>query len=83
MLGEFATALPLFNRLATGLAADDTLRWKALLRDLECRTALGHPPEGIIQVIEQQKTLGSSLGGPEMAAEFEALLRENQRRIDE
>jgi hypothetical protein len=79
-LGEFAVALPMFNHLAIGLPPEDPTRWKALLRDLQCRTALEQPPEGIIKVIEQQVSMGWDLGGATLAAEFETLLRENQRR---
>ncbi len=80
--GRFAEALPLFNQLATTLAADDPVRWKSLLRDLRCRTSLGHPPAGILQVIAQQKFLHAQLGGPELAAEFDRLRQENERRRD-
>ncbi len=78
--GRFAEALPTYNKLATTLAVEHPLRWKALLRDLQCRTALKEPPAGILKVIEQQKFLFPDLGGPEMAAEFERLKRENERR---
>ena len=81
-LGELASALPRFNRLATALAPTDPVRWKALLRDLQCRTSLAHPPEGIISVIEQQRFFHPELGGPQFAPQFEKLKRENQRRID-
>jgi tetratricopeptide (TPR) repeat protein len=81
-LGRFEEALAEFNRLATGLAPSDPLRWRALLRDLQCRNALEHEPAGIIKVIEQQKYLYPDLGGPELAPQFERLLRENQRRRD-
>lgn len=77
---RYAEALPKYNRLATTLAADHPLRWKSLLRDLQCRTALGEPPAGILKVIEQQKFLFPDLGGVQTAAEFERLKRENERR---
>ncbi|MFQ5495693.1 MAG: tetratricopeptide repeat protein, partial [Phycisphaerae bacterium] len=80
--GDFAGALPEFNRLATTLPPTDPVRWKSLLRDLQCRTRLGHPPRGIIRVIEQQRFLHHDLGGPEMAPRYEKLQRENQRRLD-
>ncbi|GAG51635.1 unnamed protein product, partial [marine sediment metagenome] len=81
-LGEFALALSQFNRLAVGLPAADPIRWKSLLRDLQCRTALGHPPRDIIKVIRQQKHLYPGLGGPALASQFEKLLRQNERRPD-
>lgn len=81
-LGDHAAALPEFNRLAASLPHSDPIRWKSLLRDLQCRSALGHPPAGIIQVIRQQKHLFSDLGGATLEAEFARLLRENQRRLD-
>jgi tetratricopeptide (TPR) repeat protein len=81
-LREFAEALPEFNRLALELPETDPIRWKSLLRDLECRTALKHPPGDIIRVIEQQRYLFPDLGGPHLAPQFEKLLRENQRRPD-
>ena len=81
-LGDFAAALPGFAEVATQLPANDPIRWQALLRDLQCRTALNHPPHGIIKVIEQQKYLYPDLGNPEIAEELRKLQRENQRRID-
>ena len=80
--GEFAKALPEFNRLATTLPDGDPRRWSSLLRDLQCRAALNHPPAGIIKVIEQQKFLHPALGGVEFAPQFEKLQRENERRRD-
>jgi tetratricopeptide (TPR) repeat protein len=79
-LGEFTQALPHFNHLAVRLPMDDSLRWKSLLRDLQCRTALGEPAEGIVRVIRQQQFLDSRLGGPVLSPKFLALLRENERR---
>jgi hypothetical protein len=81
-LGEWESALPRFNALAVGLPATDPLRFKSLLRDLQCRTALNHPPRGILKVIEQQKYLFPDMGGPALAEEFQKLERENQRRGD-
>ena len=81
-LGEHAKALPEFNRLAIGLPATDPVRWKSLLRDLQCRTALGELPNGIIKVLQQQKHLYPELGGPALAPQFEKLERENTRRLD-
>ena len=81
-LGRRDVALPEFSRLATGLRPSDPLRWRALLRDLQCRTMLKHAPQGIIKVIEQQKFLYPDLGGPRLAAQFERLRRENERRAE-
>jgi tetratricopeptide (TPR) repeat protein len=80
-LSQFAEALPKFNRLATGLTPTHPIRWKSLLRDLECRSALGEPAAGIIKVIEQQKYLHPDLGGTALAAAFERLRRDNERRL--
>jgi len=79
---QFQTALERFNLLAVRLPENDPVRWHALLRDLQCRTALGQPPEGIIQVILQQRQLHPQLGGSVTAAQFDKLQRENQRRLD-
>ena len=92
-LGEFAKALPEFNRLATGLPANEAMRWKSLLRDLECRTQLGEPPDGILKVIAQQRRLYPEMGKPpplprgdkgglDLAAGFDRVERENSRRRD-
>jgi tetratricopeptide (TPR) repeat protein len=82
-LGDFGEALPKFNRLATGLPASDPIRWKALLRDLQCRTALDHPARGVVKVIQQQEQLYPYLGGPSVKPQLERLLRANERRIDD
>ena len=82
-LGEYGQALVGFNKLATSLPPDHVVRWQSLLRDLECRAALGEPPQGIIKVIQQQKHMYPELGGPTFAPRFEKLLRENGRRADE
>lgn len=79
-LERWEEALPLFNALAVKLSPDDELRWRALLRDLECRAELPGSPAGIIRVIQQQKHLHPEMGGPELAKEFERLLLETQRR---
>lgn len=81
--GDFAAALPRFNQLATGLNPGDERRWQALLRDLQCRDALLHPPQGIIRVIQQQNRLHPKLGGAGYAAQFEKLLRACERRRDQ
>ncbi len=79
---RYAEALPSFNRLAVRLPAEDPLRWRALLRDLQCRTSLRESPGDILQVIRQQRFLHPTLGGDEIAAALARLERENQRRLD-
>lgn len=79
-LKDYAAALPRFNQLAMNLPPTDPVRWKSLLRDLQCRTVLRHPKEGILRVIQQQRLLHPDLGGPALAAQFDLLERENQRR---
>jgi hypothetical protein len=81
-LDEFAKALAEFNRLATGLPANEAMRWKSLLRDLECRTRLGEPADGILKVIAQQRRLYPEMGGSDLAAGFDRVERENSRRRD-
>lgn len=81
-LGEHAAALPLFNRLVLGLTPEEPLYWRMLLRDLQCRTALGHDPAGIIRVIEQKQFTHPDLGGSPHAEELTRLLRENRRRAN-
>ena len=82
-LGNTEAALPWFNRLATGLSPTDQIRWRALLRDLQCRTALDGDPIGIIKVIDQQERLHPELGGSMLASQFKKLRRDNVRRRDE
>jgi len=82
-LERYDDALSAFNRLASASAPSDVFRWRALLRDLQCRVALGHDPAGIIQVIEQQKYLFPQMGGPTLAPLFEKLLHDSQRRRDQ
>ena len=81
-LGDYEQALLWFNHLAVGLPEDVPQRWQALLRDLQCRTALEHPPAGIIRVIDQQERLNPDLGGARYAEQFKKLKRENQRRLE-
>lgn len=73
-------ALPLFNRIAVGLSPQADMRWEGLIGDLQCRTQLAEPPDGIVRVIQQQRAFHPSLGGPRHAARIEQLLRENERR---
>lgn len=82
-LGEYELALPVFNKLATTLSANGSLRWQALLRDLQCRTELQHPPGGIIKVILQQKTLYPAMGGEAFWEKFETLRQQNESRSDD
>lgn len=79
-LKDYASALARFNQLATSLPPTDPLRWKSLLRDLQCRTILKHPADGILRVIRQQRTLYPDMGGPTLAPQFDQLERDNERR---
>ncbi len=79
-LREYEKALLPLRHLATVLQPTDRLRWKSLLGDLRCRTALHQPPDGIIKVIQQQRFLYPDLGGPALAPQFQQLLRENEHR---
>ncbi|MFQ5462370.1 MAG: hypothetical protein ACE5E5_07055 [Phycisphaerae bacterium] len=81
-LGQFGPALIKFNRLARSWPVDDPRRTQALLRDLQCRTRLNKPPQGIIQVIKQQRFLHPEIKASRFAEAFEKLIRENQRRMD-
>ncbi len=73
-------ALPYFNKLAIALPDDHPLKWPALLRDLECRTVLDEPADGIIKVIRQHRYLHPGAGDGVLDKQFDKLLRENQRR---
>lgn len=79
-LRDLQPALQLFNVLATRLSPQHPLRWRALVRDLQCRTALGQAPGDILKVIAQQRYLFPELGGPIRTRELEQLEQENQRR---
>lgn len=79
-LKQYGPALETFNFLATKSPPSEPLRWKALLRDLQCRTALNEPAEGVVKVIQQQKFLYPEMGGPALAHKFQQLLKENERR---
>lgn len=78
--GHADKALLQFNRLAMNLPPEHPVRWKALLGDLESRTILEHPPEGILRVIAQQRRLFPELGGPEIAARLAWIEDQNMRR---
>ena len=77
---DHESALKIFNVLATRLPAQHPLRWRALVRDLQCRTALGQAPADILKVIAQQRYLFPDLGGPNRVREFEQLETTNHRR---
>ncbi len=82
-LGEYDQALPLFNKLAMALPAEEPLRWKALLRDLQCRSELKHDPRGIIKAIQNQQAnphYTDPKSGGRYATELEGLLRDCRRR---
>jgi tetratricopeptide (TPR) repeat protein len=80
-LARYDEALPIFNRLALALVPADPVRWRSLLRDLQCRTMLEQPPADVIKVIDQQRFLDPELGGAEISAEFDKLYRQNLRRL--
>ena len=82
-LQQYEEALPLFNRVVLGTKTRDTTWWKALLRDLQCRTALKHEPNGIIKVIRQHRVLDAGMGGDTLREAFEALEKENRDRQKE
>lgn len=79
-LSDHESALKIFNVLATRLPAQHPLRWRALVRDLQCRTALGQAPADILKVIAQQRYLFPELGGPNRTRDFEQLERQNRAR---
>lgn len=79
-LRDFESALTHYNLLATRLPAQHPLRWRALVRDLQCRTALGQNPADIRKVIAQQRYLHPDLGGPARARELEHIERQNSPR---
>lgn len=81
--GRFRDALIWFNRLATGLPATDPIRFQTLLRDLQCRSALGARPEDVIKVIDQQEHLYPKLGGVATASALKRLRRDQRRKLDD
>lgn len=78
----FADALPIFNRITVGTSTKSRVHWQALLRDLQCRTSLRHPPVGIIKVIAQQLSMDASPLPADIRIEFERLKRRNEARRD-
>ena len=81
-LGRYENALPLFNRFFHGSERGSRQWWQALLRDLQCRTELGHDPAIIIKSIHQQKFFDSQMGGSDLRREFDILLTTNERRAE-
>ncbi len=79
--GAFNEALPLFNRVFKGSESGSETWWKSLLRDLQCRTRLEGDAAAIIKAIEQRRYLNRDLGGHDLRREFESLLDENRRRL--
>jgi hypothetical protein len=79
-LERYDEALLRFNQLARDLPPDEPRRWDALLRDLQCRTRLGHDPKTIIKTIDQQEYL-YDLGGDRLREDFARLRRTNQQQI--
>ncbi len=77
---KFKDALPLFNQIYKSSPKPDILKWKSLLRDLQCRTNLNHPKEDIIRAIQQQRYLNPQLGSPNLRRQFDELLTQNQKR---
>ncbi|HUU83053.1 MAG TPA: tetratricopeptide repeat protein [Phycisphaerae bacterium] len=78
-LQRYDDALPLYNRIFRQAQPTTALWWRALLGDLKCRAELGEDPQDLIRVIRQQRFLHPDLGGPQLQAEFEALLQDQQR----
>lgn len=79
--GRYGEALPKYNRLFKLLPVDDERRFEALLRDLQCRTELGHDPKAIADVIKQHRFLTPDLGGDRLKSKFLALLERNEARL--
>ena len=78
----FDDALPIFNRITVGTPTKSRVHWQALLRDLQCRTSLRHPPAGIIKVIAQQLSMDASPLPADIRIELERLKRRNEARRD-
>ncbi len=77
---KFEEALPLFNQIYKSSPKDDILKWKSLLRDLQCRTELDHPKDDIIRAIQQHRYLNPTLGSPDLRRDFDNLLKRNEQR---
>ncbi len=80
-VGRYEEAMPLFNRIVRGTSDRPRTWWRSLLRDLQCRTELGAEPSGILKVIRQHRVLDSSMGGPRLREQFDALERVNEQRL--
>ncbi|MCH7813286.1 MAG: hypothetical protein IID40_04615 [Planctomycetes bacterium] len=78
-LDRFSEALPLYSRVYGWLEQATPLWWRALLGDLRCRTELDTDPAGVIRVIRQHRFLRPDMGGPELKAGFDDLLKRNER----
>ncbi|MCP4250708.1 MAG: hypothetical protein GY778_27015 [bacterium] len=81
-LDRFSEALPLYSRVYGWLEQATPLWWRALLGDLRCRTELDTDPAGVIRVIRQHRFLHSDMGGPELKAGFDDLLKRNEGRLE-
>jgi tetratricopeptide (TPR) repeat protein len=79
--GNYEAALPEFNQAFRRAPDGDPLWWRALLRDLQCRTALQGDPNDILKVIRQQRTRHPDLGGEAFKRDFDALFEENTKRL--
>ncbi|MCH7701438.1 MAG: hypothetical protein IID37_07095 [Planctomycetes bacterium] len=80
-LGEFADALDLFARIFQESSVKDRRWWRALLRNLQCRTELGHDAAGIVSAIQQQRFLYPRMGGDHLRGQFEALLKHHESKL--
>lgn len=81
-LEDYAAALPLFNRVFRGAKRGESIWWRSLLRDLQCRTQLQEDPAGIVKAILQHKYFDREMGGRELRRKFDALLTANERRVE-
>ena len=80
-LDEFSDALDLFARIFQESSVKDRRWWHALLRNLQCRTELGHEAAGIISAIQQQRFLHPRMGGDHLRGQFEALLEHHEAKL--
>jgi len=80
-LGRFQEANSLFNELWRGLPERSPLWWRSGVRILGCGTELGADARTLLRFVQQHRRLDPDFGSPENRAEFEALEKRNQRRI--
>lgn len=80
-LGEFADALDLFARIFQESSVKDRRWWHALLRNLQCRTELGHNAAGIVSAIQQQRFLHPRMGGDHLRGQFDVLLQQHEASL--